>query len=80
MSKDRLFERFTRLCEISSPTGHERPMADELLRELGELGIDAQEDAAAAEARSDANNVIATIPGESDGCIKPVLVPSGAQA
>jgi tripeptide aminopeptidase len=69
VSDERLLDRFTRLCEVSSPTGHERPVADDIRSELGELGIEAQEDDSAEEARSDSNNVIARVPGESDGWV-----------
>jgi tripeptide aminopeptidase len=65
----RLLDRFARLCEIASPTGHERPVADAVLAELRELGIDAAEDDSAQRARSDSGNLIARIPGRRDGWV-----------
>jgi tripeptide aminopeptidase len=62
----RMLDRFVRLCEIASPTGEERAVADELLRELRELGVETTEDGAAGAARSNAGNLIARIPGTSD--------------
>ena len=44
----RLLERFVRLCEIPSPTGSERAVADAVLAELRELGVEVVEDEAAA--------------------------------
>ena len=46
-----MLDRFVRLCEIPSPTGDERAVADAVLAELRELGIEAHEDDAAAPAR-----------------------------
>ena len=63
MSEERLLERFVRLCEIPSPTGSERAVADEVLRELRELGVEVVEDAAAGPARAGAGNLIARVPG-----------------
>ncbi len=66
MSDQRLLDRFARLCEIPSPTGSERPVADALLAELGELGVEASEDDAAGPARSGSGNVVARVPGRGD--------------
>jgi tripeptide aminopeptidase len=60
---DRLIERFVRLCEIPSPTGAERAVADAVIAELRSLGVDAEEDGAAAAAGAGAGNLIARIPG-----------------
>jgi tripeptide aminopeptidase len=65
----RMLDRFVRLCEIPSPTGSERAVADDVLRELGELGIEAGEDGAAAAARAGAGNLIARIPGRGEGWV-----------
>ena len=51
MSDDRLLDRFVRLCEIPSPTGEERMVADALVAELGALGVEVSEDDAAGPAR-----------------------------
>jgi tripeptide aminopeptidase len=63
----RMLERFVRLCEIASPTGEEREVADAVLDELRGLGVDVAEDASAAPARAGAGNLIARIPGRADG-------------
>jgi tripeptide aminopeptidase len=62
----RMLDRFVRLCEIASPTGSERAVADEVIGELRALGIGAEEDGAAAAARAGSGNLIARIPGERD--------------
>src|SRR5918996_63826 len=62
----RLLDRFVRLCEIPSPTGSERAVADTVAGELRELGVEVSEDGAAAEARAGAGNLLARVPGRSD--------------
>src|SRR5919199_2367199 len=62
----RLHDRFVRLCEIPSPTGEERALADAVVAELRELGVEVSEDGAAAPAEAGAGNLIARIPGEHD--------------
>ncbi len=64
-----MLERFVRLCEIASPTGDERAVADAVLAELRELEVDVVEDGAAAPARAGAGNLIARIPGEREGWV-----------
>jgi tripeptide aminopeptidase len=63
---DRLRERFVRLCEIRSPTGEEREVADTVLAELRALGVEASEDDSAAAAGAGAGNLLARLPGRSD--------------
>jgi tripeptide aminopeptidase len=63
---ERLHETFVRLCEIRSPTGEEREVADTILAELRALGLEASEDDAAARAQAGAGNIVARLPGESD--------------
>jgi tripeptide aminopeptidase len=63
---ERMLDRFARLCEIASPTGEEREVADAVLEELRELGVDVAEDASATPARAGAGNLIARIPGRQD--------------
>ena len=65
----RLLDRFVRLCEIASPTGHERAATDAVLSELRELGVEAAEDDTAQRARSDSGNVIARVPGAGEGWV-----------
>ena len=63
----RLHDRFVGLCEIPSPTGSERAVADALLAELRGLGIEVTEDGSAEAARAGAGNLLARIPGNGDG-------------
>jgi tripeptide aminopeptidase len=62
----RLFETFVRLCEIRSPTGEEREIADTLAAELRALGLEVCEDDAAGPAEAGAGNLLARLPGQSD--------------
>jgi tripeptide aminopeptidase len=62
----RLLDRFARLCEIASPTGEEREVADAVLDELRGLGVDVREDGSATPARASAGNLIARVPGRAD--------------
>src|SRR5919197_4523473 len=64
-----MLDRFVRLCEIPSPTGAERAVADAVLGELRELGVEAAEDGAAAPARAGAGNVIGRVPGDRDAWV-----------
>ena len=52
-----MHERFVRLCEIPSPTGEEREVADAVLAELRELGVEVDEDDAAEPAQAGAGNL-----------------------
>jgi tripeptide aminopeptidase len=63
----RMLDRFVRLCEIASPTGEERQVADAVLEELRGLGVDVGEDGSAGPARAAAGNLIARIPGRAEG-------------
>ena len=62
-----MLERFVRLCEITSPTGDERAVADAVLAELRDLGVQVEEDASARPARAGAGNLIARVPGDGEG-------------
>jgi tripeptide aminopeptidase len=62
----RLHETFVRLCEIRSPTGEEREIADTLLAELRALGLEVSEDDAAGPAGAGAGNILARLPGRSE--------------
>ena len=44
VGNERLFETFVRLCEIRSPTGEEREIADTVAAELRALGMEVSED------------------------------------
>jgi tripeptide aminopeptidase len=63
---ERLQETFVRLCEIRSPTGEEREVADTIAAELRALGLEVSEDDAAGPAEAGAGNLIARLPGRSD--------------
>lgn len=69
MSDQRMLDRFVRLCETPSPTGAERAVADDLLGELHELGVEVREDDTAEPARAGAGNLIATVPGRGPGWV-----------
>ena len=62
----RLYETFTRLCEIRSPTGEEREVADTVAAELRALGFEVAEDDAAEPAEAGAGNLLARLPGARD--------------
>lgn len=55
-----------RLCEIRSPTGEEREVADTIAAELRALGLEVSEDDAAGPAEAGAGNIVARLPGASD--------------
>jgi len=61
-----MLERFARVCEIPSPTGEEREVADAVLEELREFGVDIAAEASATPARAGAGNLIAGVPGRAD--------------
>ena len=61
----RLHETFVQLCEIRSPTGEEREVADTIAAELGALGLEVSEDDAAGPAKAGAGNILARLPGQS---------------
>jgi tripeptide aminopeptidase len=66
MPLSRLSETFVRLCEIRSPTGEEREVADTVAAELRALGLEVSEDDAAGPAKAGAGNLLARLPGRSD--------------
>jgi len=64
--RERLLAEFIRFCEIESPSGSERGVADALKEELGRLGVQVEEDDSGAGTGSDSGNVLARIPGQKD--------------
>jgi tripeptide aminopeptidase len=64
-----MLERFVRLCEIASPTGSERAVADDVLGELRGLGVEVAEDDSAGAARAGAGNLVARVPGSGEGWV-----------
>jgi tripeptide aminopeptidase len=61
--RERLVADFVRYCEIESPSGRERGMADALTSDLAALGLDVVEDDSAAATGADAGNLLARLPG-----------------
>ena len=66
MGNERLYDTFARLCEVRSPTGEEREVADTLAAELRALGLEVEEDDAEGPAEAGAGNLLARVPGERD--------------
>jgi tripeptide aminopeptidase len=64
-----LHETFVRLCEIRSPTGEEREVADTIAAELRALGLEVSEDDAARPAEAGAGNILARLAGQGDGWV-----------
>lgn len=62
----RLHETFVRLCEIRSPTGEEREVADTCAAELRALGLEVSEDDSAGPAEAGAGNLLARLPGRGE--------------
>ena len=62
-----MHERFVRYCEIRSPTGEEREIADTLAAELRAIGLEVSEDDGATAAQAGAGNLLASSPGTGDG-------------
>jgi tripeptide aminopeptidase len=58
-----------RLCEISSPTGDEASVAAFVRAELEGFGLEVEEDDAAEAAGAGSGNLLARIPGRTDGWI-----------
>jgi tripeptide aminopeptidase len=66
---ERLHETFVRLCEIRSPTGEEREVADTVAAELRALGLEVSEDDCAEAAEAGAGNLLARLPGGGEGWV-----------
>jgi tripeptide aminopeptidase len=58
-----IVDDFIRLCEIESPSGDERAVADAVAAELRALGLEADEDDTRAETGANAGNLLARISG-----------------
>lgn len=67
MEGSRLHQRFVRYCEIRSPTGEEREIADTLTAELRAMGLEVSEDDGAEAAAAGAGNLLARAPGTAEG-------------
>src|SRR3954452_3613936 len=85
----RLNDTFAELCAIASPSGRERRVADRVAAELRSLGLEVEEDDAAADTGGDCGNLLARLHGRGErtvlfcahldtvpheGGIEPVLV------
>jgi tripeptide aminopeptidase len=64
--RERLLDDFVRLCEIESPSRHEREVADAVRAELAALGLEVEEDDTGRATGSEAGNLLARIPGPED--------------
>src|SRR5205085_10984793 len=60
-------ELFAELCAIPSQFGHERACADRVAAELRGLGLEVEEDDAAAESGAECGNLLARIPPAAQG-------------
>ena len=61
--RERLLAEFIRFCEIESPSGRERGVAEAIGEELRGLGVEVEEDDSASTTGSDSGNLLARIPG-----------------
>ena len=61
--RERLLAEFIRFCEIESPSGRERGVADAIVEDLRGLGVEVEEDDSAGSTGSDSGNLLARIPG-----------------
>jgi len=69
LGSERLFDTFTRLCEIPSETGREREVADWITAQLRGFGLEVSEDDSAKRADAASGNLICRIPGRSDAWV-----------
>jgi tripeptide aminopeptidase len=89
VERRRLNETFAELCAIASPSGRERAVADRVAAELRSVGLEVEEDGAAAEVGGDCGNLLVRVEGRSprsvmlcahldtvphEGPVEPVLV------
>ena len=62
-----VLDLFTELCALPSPPGEERAVADRVIRELRELGLEVEEDDAGAGIGSTIGNLLCRLPGRTEG-------------
>jgi tripeptide aminopeptidase len=65
--RERVLDDFVRLCEIESPSRHERAVADAVRADLERLGLEVEEDDTGVDTGSEAGNLLARIPGPEGG-------------
>ncbi len=68
-ASSRLHETFVRLCEVRSPTGEEREVADLAAAELRALGLEVSEDDSAGPAEAGSGNLLARLPGRDSSWV-----------
>ena len=61
LEQRRLGETFERLCSVTSPSGHERGVADLVVAELGAMGVEVTEDDTASRLGGDCGNLFARV-------------------
>ena len=61
--RERLLAEFIRFCEIESPSGRERGVAEAIVEDLRGLWVEVEEDDTASTTGSDSGNLLARIPG-----------------
>ncbi|MCD6727652.1 MAG: M20/M25/M40 family metallo-hydrolase [Solirubrobacteraceae bacterium] len=66
LERRRLNETFAALCSIPSPSGHEGAVAARVERELRALGLQVEEDDAAAQVAGERGNLLVRIPGRGE--------------
>ena len=66
---ERLFDTFSRLCEIPSETGNEREVADWVTARLRDLRFEVAEDDSAGRADAGAGNLICRVPGRTEAWV-----------
>jgi tripeptide aminopeptidase len=67
--RERLLDDFVRLCEIESPSRHERRVADAVRAELEAIGLEVEEDDSGQDTGSEAGNLLARLSGPEDARI-----------
>lgn len=67
MNSQRILDNFLKLVQIDSPSCHEKAVAQELLKQLTDLGCEAYIDDTADQTGSDTGNVIAHLKGTAPG-------------
>jgi tripeptide aminopeptidase len=70
----RVVDLFLELCALPSPSGNERAVTDRVTAVLTELGLDWDEDGAAAALEGDAGNVYCRIPARNDAGGTPIFL------
>ena len=67
LDEDRLVETFRELVKVNGPSLAERPVADYLRRAFSGIGLEVEEDRAAAATGGDCGNLLVRLPGRDTG-------------